>query len=85
MIEVRVNTIWQGKVGIRDRYIKEAQETEQGLTIVHREERMAIPFHQLKELIVGKSERPFTDRYGKDPHYLIYFNWKPEAKQGVMI
>jgi len=85
MVSVRVKTIWQGKVAVRDRYVKEAVEKKQGLLITHGQDKMAIPFTELKRSIAGKSDRRFEDEIGRDkPHYLIYFNWEPIAKQGVL-
>lgn len=85
MISIEVKTIWQGKVGIRDRYVKEATGKREGLLIIHGKDKMVIPFKKLKESIVGKSERRFVDQAGRDsPHYLIYFHWDPGVKQGSL-
>ena len=85
MITVKVNTLWHGWVGIRDRYITEAREAREGLVIVHNQEQMTIPYYEIDKFIIAKSDRPFTDRFGRDPHYLFYFDWKPKVKQGRMI
>ena len=86
MIEVQVKTLWQGKVGIRDRYVKEAIERKEGILIRHGQESMAIPFNKLKELIAGKSDRRFKDYFGQTkPQYLIYFVFRPQVKQGSLV
>jgi len=85
VICLEVRTLWQGKVAIRDRYVKEAVSKREGLLIKHGEDKMAIPYKKLKESIVGKSDRRFQDQIGRDlPHYLIYFHWEPIVKQGVL-
>ncbi|MBA7699875.1 hypothetical protein ES703_108579 [subsurface metagenome] len=84
MITVKVKTIWQGWVGVRDRYIAEAKEAGEGLVILHNRESMTIPHDEIDKRVVAQSEKPFTDRFGRDPHFLIYFNWKPEVRQGSL-
>jgi hypothetical protein len=85
LISLEAKTIWQGKVGIRDRYVKEAVKKREGLLIRHGQDKMVIPFKKLKESIVGKSDRRFQDQIGREkPHYLIYFTWVPTVKQGVL-
>lgn len=81
MITVIVNTLWQGKVGVRDRYVKEAIDRREGLLIKHGNESMALPLTLLKEKIAGKSDKRMENYFGKDRHYLIYFFWVPTTKQ----
>lgn len=84
MPRIAVNTVWQGLVGVRDKYIKEAQNTGEALTILHNREAMTIPSRDILSRIYATSDKPFTDRYGQDPHYLIYFRWVPDAKQAQL-
>lgn len=79
MIEIKVKSIWQGKVGVRDKYVEEALKDNEGLAIKHEGKVMTIPNEKIAGLVVGKSEQPFKDRfYPYTPHYLIYFLWKPD-------
>lgn len=84
MIRIRVNTIWRGQVGVRDKYVEEAEQTGQSLFIFHGLEQMIIPWLDLKRLIVGRSEKAMVDRYGKNRHYLIYYDWRPMVKQSIL-
>lgn len=86
MIEIRVNTLWQGKVAIRQGVAEEALKRNEGLLIRHKDESMAIPADKLKTLVAGKSEERFKDYYGKRrPEHLVYFVWRPTVKQGALL
>ena len=56
----------------------------EGLVILHNQESMTIPHDEIDKRVVAQSEKRFTDRFGRDPHFLIYFNWKPEVRQGSL-
>ena len=81
MIKLKVRSIWQGKCGIRDKYIQRAFDNKEGLEITCQHEIMIIPADKVQESIVAKSDRPFSDRFSKGWHYLFYFNWKPLRNQ----
>ncbi len=84
-IKVKVKSLWEGKVGIRDKYLAEAMKEQQGIAIEHKGQTMVIPYEKLTESIAGKSEQPFQDRFSRSWHYLIYFVWKPqEEKQATL-
>lgn len=86
MVEIRIKTLWQGKVGVREQFVKEALQLKQGLLIRHGKDSMAIPADKVKEMIDGKSGMRFMDQFGlKKPEYLIYYVWKPTVKQGVLV
>jgi len=85
MIEVKVKSTWQGKVGIRDKYALSALRKGEGLRVTYRDEVMEIPANEIERAIVGRSEKPFTDRFGKDSHYLFYFKWMPDFSQPRLI
>lgn len=85
MVKIKVKTIWQGKVGIRDKYIFQAQEKKENLFVEHETEVMEIPYDKVPELIVGKSEFKVGDRFGQGGHYLIYFNWLPSSNQLTLV
>jgi len=81
MINIKIKSIWQGRVGIRDRYIAQARKEKDDICIIKGNDIMIVPFTNLDEAIVGKSEFQFKDRYSKESHYLIYLNWKPTTLQ----
>lgn len=81
MILVNVATTFQGRVAIRDKYIKEAEETGQGIMISLDNEYMIMPCWKIPNLIKARSPYPVKDRYSKDSHYLIYFDWVPTGGQ----
>jgi len=86
MIETRVKTLWQGKVGIREQFVREALRLKQGLLIRHGKDFMAIPAGKVKEMIDSKSETRFKDYFGmRKPEYLIYYVWRPTVKQGSLV
>lgn len=84
-IRIAVKTTWQGKVGIRDKYIEEARQNHEDILVFHDSTFMKIPYAHLDDLIIATSDKRFRDRYHNDPHYLIYFLWKPEGKQGRLL
>ena len=80
MIKIKVKSKFQEKVAIRDRYLPQARQ--EGLEIKHNEEVMTIPAEEVDKKIVGRSDKPFVDRYSLKTHYLLYFKWSPdEVKQ----
>ena len=86
MIEISVKTLWQGKVGIREQFVKEALRLKQGLLVRHGKDFMAIPAVRVKEMIDSKSETRFTDYFGiRKPEYLVYYVWRPTVKQGSLV
>lgn len=86
IIEVTVNTIWQGKVAIRGQYVRDAIKTNQDLIIYHAHGSMRIPNHKLYDKLAAKSDKKFGDRYRKlKPDFLYYFNWKPDVEQGALV
>jgi len=86
MIKIKVNTIWQGQVAIRDKYLKQAQERQEDILIIHGQEQMLIP-HLTAHKYNAISQKPVKDkfRYGDiyvaEEHYLLYYKWKPTARQ----
>lgn len=85
MIEITVNTTWQGKVAVRGQYIQEATKSQQDILIYHDHGSMRIPNHKLYDMLAAKSESKVLDRYRKqEPDYLYYFNWVPDVVQGVL-
>lgn len=86
MIEVTVNTIWQGLVAVRGQYIQEAIQFQQDILIYHNYGSMRIPNHKLYEMLAAKSDKKVLDKFRKqEPDFLYYFNWIPDVVQGVLI
>ena len=84
-MNIKVKTIYQGQVGVRDKYITEAIKKKESLEITHQSGVMEIPPDQIKSKIVGKSDRPFQDRYSNSFHYLYYFLWRPSINQKQLL
>lgn len=60
MKKLTVKSQWQGKVAVRDRYLREVKEKRDGLEIHLREEIMVIPFEELEKKIAGISKEVAT-------------------------
>ena len=80
----RIKTLWQQKAGIPEKYYKEAIFKREDLRIILKNEIMKIPYYELKNRVVGKSEEPIKDKYGREDYHLVYFNWKPMTKDEKM-
>lgn len=85
MIKVKVKTIWEGKVAVRDKYIDEARATGQGLIITHKQGFMVIPNEEINSRIDSYSEQFFADHFSDKKHQLVYFLWKPTRAQLELI
>jgi hypothetical protein len=85
MIKITVNSLWIDKVGIRDKYVKEAEVNGEGIEITHGDAVMILPASELKYKIVGRSEHPFLDKYSNEKHYLVYFTWHPSILQHSLL
>ena len=82
MIKVKVKSIWQGKVGVRDKYIVRAFELEKGLLIEYKSDFMIVPFRRIdRELITPKTPVMVKDHYSGNSHQLFYFKWRPDKSQ----
>ena len=81
MRSIKIKTLWQGKVGIRDKFIKEVQKNREGIQILHANTFMNIGADEISSKIVGKSDFPVKDKYSSESHYLLYFLWKPDNSQ----
>jgi len=79
MIKLKIKSVWQGKVGIHERYITQARERREGLTFIKGIDVMEIPYGSIKEKIIGKTDRPFKDRYSRNFYHLYYFQWTPDS------
>ena len=78
-----IKSIWQGKIGLHEKYIKECLQKEDGmeLTYTGREpqydlQRMTISQEHIRKGIMGKEM--FPERHGTGFYRLIYFEWVPD-------
>lgn len=83
-IDITVETIWKGKVGVRDRYVDQAVREKKDLHITHGNKTMIIPYNNILTRIMYKSNTPFKDRYSKAEHYLYYYSWAFNPKPVVV-
>lgn len=81
MIIVTVKSSYQGRVALRDKYIKEAERTGEGIMISFGNEYMEMPAWKIPMLIKARSPLSFKDRFSRERHYLVYFDWIPTGKQ----
>lgn len=86
MIEVCVDTIWEGMVAVRQQYIEEAMLYSQGIVVCHGKDKMKIRLSEIEDSIVRVSQNKVLDKYHKHPPgRLYYFRWKPDIKQEVLL
>lgn len=78
MIKIKVRAPYYGKVAIRDKYVKQARETNQDIQITCEGASMVIPVENIERRCTGRSGVPVKDKFSGKSHWLIYFNWKPE-------
>lgn len=77
MVTVEVTTIWKDRAGIPEKYYEQALKNKEDLKISFKNGIMKILYPELKERRVGRSEKPFQDKFGRGEYYLVYFIWKP--------
>lgn len=85
MITVKVNTLWQGMVGVPDKYVGEALNKGKPLCILHDEAQMVISGIDLSRQRKCISERKFRDRFGGPDYLLYYYDWKPTMVQETLL
>ncbi len=78
MIKIKVKSIWQGCVAIRDKYYKEAIETNQSIQVTVGKESYLI---ENPKKYAYKSNRAFKDKFSGQSHFLYYYTWKPAVKE----
>lgn len=85
MISVKANSLWKGRVGIREKYVSEAIDKNQDLLLIHLNEQMLILSTDIPFEIVGRSKETFPDQFSEERHHLVYFRWKPTQTQRSLI
>jgi hypothetical protein len=83
-MNLKVKTVWHGKVAIRDKYIEDIKPNEDINISVLGEGTMRVPA-PITDKIVGYSHRKFKDEYSNQYHRLCYFQWKPTSHQERLI
>lgn len=84
MVKIKVVTEWQGKIAVREKYIRECIQGAEGLLIEHAGERMVLTPSGVKARIVGKSEVKVRDKYSRNMEYLYYYVWRPDVLQRTL-
>jgi len=85
MITVKARSLFKNRVGIRDKYVNEAMNSNDDLRIVYLNEEMIIPHDDIAFEIVARSKEAFPDQFSNEFHYLVYFRWKPTTYQKKLI
>ena len=74
-------TLWAGRIGIPEKYVKQALKEKDSLTLLHEREQMEIPYNEIKNRIVCYSSHFFKDKFGREDYRLAYFLWKPPTEE----
>lgn len=80
MINLTVETIYQGKVAIRDKYVAEAMEKNEAIKIIVKGKYMVVPAEEVSHYLF-KSKVPFFDKITGGAHFLCYYAWKPKVME----
>ena len=83
-IDIKVKTLWNGQVALRDKQVVDAQTDMMNINVFHKGQVMQIPFLELDRLRVSVSEHRYRDKYSKEGHFLYYYKWVPTIEQGAM-
>lgn len=90
MIEKKVKSVWHGKIGIHEKYLKQAREEQSGILLNYSgiqeqfiNQQMFIPFEELDEGKVG--EDTFPERHGGGSYHLVYFKWENNRFQPSLL
>lgn len=75
-MRVKVNSLWQGKVGIHEKYINELRKTKEDLQITCENRTMTMSYQRVM-MAVNFGKETFRDKYSGAYYRLAYFNWKP--------
>ena len=84
MIQVKVRTLWEGKVGVPEKRVQEGKAAREPLNICYGDGVMLVPWHELEARVVGYSDW-FHDRFGRGKYRLVYFLWKPTRQQETLL
>lgn len=80
MVEVKIKSIWNGMVGLNEKYYAEAIHKGVGLALFCGNEMMLIPAESVHSFFT-KSKEPFKDKFTNAKYHLIYYKWRPEKAE----
>lgn len=84
MTKVQVNTIWNGQVAVRNKYVDYAIRNKENLVIEHKGIKMVIPTEEIEKKIRGKREG-VPDKFSSQKHTLYYFVWSVGVKPDQLV
>lgn len=73
----KVKTIWAGRVAVAQHEVDKAKSLKEPLIIVVGGDKMIIPFEQLDEKIVARSNQEYVDKFSGKKYRLVYYKWDP--------
>lgn len=79
VMELTVQTVWKGKVAIREKYYTEAVAKGCAIRIHCKGKEMTI-IPDLIKAYIFKSAQPFKSKFDAEAHYLIYYKWRPDGE-----
>jgi hypothetical protein len=79
MKSIKIKTLFQGQAAIRDKY--QYQAYKEGINLTYKDETMVIPAGEFFNRVLARSDKPVTDRFSNESHYLLYLEWKPDIAQ----
>jgi len=85
MVYKKEATLWAGKIGTPEKYVKEAIKNKEDLVLSHNGERMKVLYKDINRSITGYSLKYFKDRYSGGNYRLAYFTWKPPTEEEKLI
>lgn len=79
VMELTVQTVWKGKVAIREKYYHEAVAKGCAIRIHCKGKEMTVAPEKVK-LYMFRSPQPFKSKFDVESHYLIYYKWRPDGE-----
>lgn len=83
-MDIKVKTLFQGQIAIRDKYIKKAERTGEDILIFHDNQVMEIQNKDIRPKALARSRFQVRDKYSKESHYLFYYKWLPTKGQKTL-
>lgn len=86
MITLKVKTIWQNQVAMRDKYWSKVKLSNEDLQFVYTGgdsryagQVMTIPYSEISDRVNKRAIRSVADKFSEDSHVLLYFAWRPDG------
>lgn len=83
-IKLPIKTLYRGKVGINEKYVKQAVLENKGIAMKYRDEITVIPPDEVESKIAYRSGI-FKDKFGGGNYSLVYYTWRMPEKQLKLI